>query len=122
MLAFAPCMAPCPPDLDGAADFAEAIKGHQLQNIAADAGVRPSMVTKWLQAGNIPDARLDKMPDDVQERFEARRARRRGVLVIERGAIDAVLELFGFRLVPVKASLESQSRDSLSGGRERSVA
>jgi hypothetical protein len=122
MLAFFPGMAACPPDPAGAADFAEAIKGHQAQNIAAAAGVRPSMVTKWLQGGNIPDGRLDLMPDDVQARFEARRARRRGVIVLERAAIDAVLELFGFRIVPVKASLESQSRGSLSGGRERTVA
>jgi len=122
MFAIVPATVTCPPDPDGAADFREAVAGHPLQNIAADAGVRPSMVTKWLQEGNIPDGRLDRMPADVQERFEARRARRRGLVVLERSALNAVLELFGFRLVPVKASLESAHRGSSAGREGRSVA
>ena len=126
MFAFFMAMAPDP---DGAADLREAMEGHQAKEIALACHVPPSLVTKWLVSGNVPDCHKKNLPPDVRLRLEELRAKRAGALVIPRDlvlaateAVTTFLTAIGCRLVMTSASLAPADCGALTRRQERHVA
>lgn len=116
-------MAACPPDPEGAAIFAEAIKGYPLKVIAAECGVNQSLVTRWLAVGNVPEARIDRLPDDCRRRYAELQARRRGAVVVERDMVrDIIAFLYSLRPSAVKATLGPAECGSLTGRQDKRIA
>lgn len=126
-------MSACPPDYEGAAAFREAVssplrpdgsRGYSLKEIALAADVPQSLVTKWCRQGNVPEARIDMLPEDVRARYAEVQGRRRGAYVLDRDLVQAVVDFVCSvsRPQPVKASLEAADRASLTGRREHAVA
>ena len=117
-----PMMAPCPDDLEGARIFAEVTQGMSEKEVAVRCEVPASLVTRWRERGNVPEARIDKLPADVRRRYAELRAERRGAIVLRKDPLEYFLDLVGFRLAPVKASLApAMVVGTLSGRQERLV-
>ena len=122
-------MSSCPPDPAGAAAFRYAItsaprddgsRGYDLKEIAGFCDVAQSLVTKWCRQGNVPEAHIDQLPEDVQRLYAEHQGRRRGVIVLER---DLVADAFSFfwSLAPaaIRASLAPAECGALSRSLER---
>lgn len=123
-------MSACPPDYEGAAAFREAVssplrpdgsRSYSLKEIALAADVPQSLVTKWCRVGNVPESRIDMLPEDVRARYAELQGRRRGAYVLDRDLVQAVVAFVSSvgRPRPVKASLEPDSAGSLVPQRQR---
>jgi hypothetical protein len=113
-------MSACPPDPEGAAWLAEAMKGHSQKELAAQADVQQSVVSKWLRVGNVPRGQLRRLPPDVRRRYSEQQAAADGALVLRREMLDSFFSLVGWSPLPLKDSCEATG--SMAGRRERSVA
>lgn len=113
-------MSSCPPDLEGARCFVEAIRGYQRKQIAICCDVRESLVTKWSQIGNVPESRIDRLPPDAQRRYAELQAIRRGARVLERDMLDALFRWIGW--CPVPATLGPAECGPLTRRQERASA
>jgi hypothetical protein len=116
-------MAGMPKDPHGAAAFRTATEGMALKEIASYCHVRESLVCKWRQAGNVPEAHIDELPDDVRRRYAELQGKRRGAVVLERDMLVSLLDFFLslVALRPGQASLASAIPAAALTGRPESV-